>query len=44
LGIFDVIAIGSGITAIVPVVISFLNSSSKRKKEREDKRKKIGSE
>jgi len=38
----DILAIGSAVTSIVPVVISFLNSSNKRKKERETKRKNIG--
>jgi len=35
----DIYAIGSVITGIVPVVISFINSSNKRKKEREAKLK-----
>jgi len=38
----DLIAIGSALAGIVPVVISFINSSSKRKKERETKRNNIG--
>jgi uncharacterized membrane protein len=38
----DGLAIGSAVTSIVPVIISFLNSSNKRKKEKENKRKNMG--
>ena len=38
----DILAIGSAVTSIVPVVISFLNSSNKRKKEIETKHKNLG--
>jgi len=38
----NVIAVGAALTSIVPVVISFINSSRKRMKERDDKRKKTG--
>jgi len=38
----DILAICTAVTSIVPVVISFINSSNKRKKERETKRKNTG--
>jgi len=38
----DLAAIGSGIIAMVPIVTSFINSSVKRKEEREAKRIEMG--
>jgi len=38
----DIPAIGVGITAMVPIIVSFINSSIKRKDERSAKRRDMG--
>ena len=38
----DISAIGVGITAMVPIIVSFINSSIKRKEERDTKRRDMG--